>query len=65
MKTIQGAWSTIATIVGRVLDIDPFWTVWLTAVVGVIAGMRVLDGPWATELGTAATPSTSPGSVPL
>ena len=56
MKTIQGAWSTIASIVGRALDLDPFWSVWLTAVVGVIVGMRLLGGPWSDELGTGAIP---------
>lgn len=57
MSRIVGIWSTAASIVGRILDIGPFWWVWLTAVVGVTVGLRLLGGIFAPETGIAAIPA--------
>lgn len=53
---VGGLWSTVTSVVGRLVDIDLFWWVWLTAVVGTTLGLRLLGGPFAPEAGFGAIP---------
>lgn len=56
MSRIQGIWSTVASVVGRILDVGPFWWVWLTAAVGTTVTLRLLGGVFAPATGFAAVP---------
>ena len=57
MKRGKGLWATVKAVVERILDLDQFWWLWATTVVGVTVGLRVFGGgPFAPAAGFAAIP---------
>src|SRR6185503_15356813 len=57
VKRGKGLWATVKAVVERILDLDQFWWLWATTVVGVTVGLRVFGGgPFAPAAGFAAIP---------